>query len=72
MTVPYSTKTITECTKTDSLISSDSSLARTQSIANGGSVSSTQQQELTILMDRLICRQHSKHHIPLYQVKTLF
>ena len=44
MTVPYSTKTITECTKTDSLISSDSSLARTQSIANGGSVSSTQQQ----------------------------
>ena len=44
MAVPYSTKTITECTKTDSLISSDSSLARTQSIANGGSVSSTQQQ----------------------------
>ena len=44
MAVPYSTKTITECTKPDSLISSDSSLARTQSIANGGSVSSTQQQ----------------------------
>ena len=44
MAVPYSTKTITECTNTDSLISSDSSLARTQSIANGGSVSSTQQQ----------------------------
>ena len=42
--VPQSTKTITKCTKTDSLISSDSSLARTQNIANGGSVSSTQQQ----------------------------
>ena len=32
MAVPYRTKTITECTKTDSLISSDSSLARTQRI----------------------------------------
>ena len=43
MVVPYSTKIITECTKTDSSVSSDSSLARTQNVANGGSLSSTQQ-----------------------------
>ena len=43
MAVPYSTKTIPECTKRDSLISSDSILARTHNIANGGSVFSTQQ-----------------------------
>ena len=43
MVVRYSTKIITECTKTDSSVSSDSSLARTQNVANGGSLSSTQQ-----------------------------
>ena len=43
MAVPYCTKTIPECTKRDSLISSDSILARTHYIANGGSVFSTQQ-----------------------------
>ena len=43
MVVPYSTKIITECTKTDSSVSSDSGLARTQTIADGGGVSSTQQ-----------------------------
>ena len=40
--VPYSTKTIPECTKRDSLIISDSIVARTHNIANGGSVFSTQ------------------------------
>ena len=43
MVVPYSTKIITECRKTDFSVSSDSSLARTQNVANGGSLSSTQQ-----------------------------
>ena len=43
MAAPYCTKTIPECTKRDSLIRSDSILARTHNIANGGSVFSTQQ-----------------------------
>ena len=43
MAVPYCTKTIPECAKRDSLISSDSILARSHNIANGGSVFSTQQ-----------------------------